>query len=491
MRHAIFMLLGFLEVTVALVLLVVGQLVTSTDVPDAFTKAEGVARQSSNQVKLVRQQIHNLRRPELQSLAQRLQEQTRTVTTTLQSQQVDFETIHTLHDALGEVATGLETLAGSIQPDQVGQLSEGLGETAAFLERVVPATTKAADDLEKATSALHADARNLTTLLKEVPLDLKTTRDIHDSLARFGDGLDKLDGALRLKRLGAIQEGFEGMQTALTKGADQVEKLGSYTYPVVTFNGLTPEISERKFWPEGEAIAKGLRQAAGGIQAASKEMDGLARELPQVRSALEESRKIVGKTREALALTLKQQDQLAPLLKEMPLKTAQLAEQLPALGKDVAQLLRGTDKLQEVARALRQAQQGMKTARERWPEPQKALTRSANLLRSTRGHLQTILDNPQQYEAARQQAVLLGEALVVMVPLITEQLNGQLQDQDQALDELGQSIDEVSDLLPVYGTTLSRLLRIGRLLAWLVAGITGLHGVYLMLSARMGRRYSV
>ena len=28
-------------------------------------------------------------------------------------------------------------------------------------------------------------------------------------------------------------------------------------------------------------------------------------------------------------------------------------------------------------------------------------------------------------------------------------------------------------------------------LAWLVAGIVGLHGCYLMLSVRMGRRYSV
>src|SRR5262249_48516290 len=153
----------------------------------------------------------------------------------------------------------------------------------------------------------------------------------------------------------AIQEGFQGMQSALAKGADQVERLGGYTYPVVSFNGLVPDVRERKFWPEGEEIAKDLRKAAGGIEAAGKEGNGLARELPQVRSSLQESRKIVDKTREALALTLKQQDQLAPLLKDFPRKTAQLAEQLPALGGDVAQLLRGTDKLKEVALALRQA----------------------------------------------------------------------------------------------------------------------------------------
>ena len=85
MRHAIFLLLGFLEVTVALVLIVVGQLMTRAAVPDAFTKAEGVARKGSNQVKLVRQQLHQLRQPEMQNLARRLQEQTRTVTSTLRA----------------------------------------------------------------------------------------------------------------------------------------------------------------------------------------------------------------------------------------------------------------------------------------------------------------------------------------------------------------------------------------------------------------------
>jgi chromosome segregation ATPase len=346
MRHAVFLLLGFLEVTVALILILVGQMMTSADMPEAFTKAEAVARRSSNQVNLVRQQLEQLRRPELQSLAQRLQEQTRAVTSTLQSQDVDFETIRTLHDVLGEAAAGFESLADSIQPNQVGDLGDGLGEAAAFLERIVPASSKAAEELEKAADALRAD-------------------------------------------------------------------------------------------------------------------------------------------------TVKHQEKAATLPKDIRVKTARPAEELPALSKDVAQLLRGTEKLKEVAQTLRQAQKSAQAARERWPEPQKALVRSAALLRATRKQLKTILDNPQQYEAARQQGVRVGETLAVMVPLLTEQLNGQLTDQDEGLSELGQSIDEVGDLLPAYGHTLSRLLQIGRLLAWLVAAVTCLHGVYLMLSARMGRRYSV
>jgi hypothetical protein len=52
-------------------------------------------------------------------------------------------------------------------------------------------------------------------------------------------------------------------------------------------------------------------------------------------------------------------------------------------------------------------------------------------------------------------------------------------------------LEEVGDVLPAYAQTTSRLIQTGRVLAWLVAGIVGLHGCYLMLSVRMGRRYSV
>jgi len=55
----------------------------------------------------------------------------------------------------------------------------------------------------------------------------------------------------------------------------------------------------------------------------------------------------------------------------------------------------------------------------------------------------------------------------------------------------GQSIDAVGASLPAYGQTASRMTQTARLLAWLMAAIVGLHGVYLMASVRLGRRYSV
>jgi ABC-type transporter Mla subunit MlaD len=410
---------------------------------------------------------------------------------TLETQQVDFDTVRTLHDALGDVATGLEGLAGAFQAEQIRKLGEGLTDTADFLEKVGPAAAKAADDLEKATGALRTDARTLKELLRAAPLDLQAARDIHDSLVRFGEGLDKMKAVLRLERLDAMREGFQGMQSALSTGADQVERLSSYTYPVVTVNGLKPEVTQKPFWPEGEEIAKGLRKAAKGVSAADKEMTDLARDLPRLGVALEDSRKVVDRTRAALALTLKQQEKLEPLLKDMPARAAHLAEELPALGTGLAQVLRDTGKLKEVATGLRQARHSLDTVGSRWPELSKALSRSAKLLKATRTQVDGILQNREHYETAQQQAVFLCESFAQMLPLLTDQLNTQLQGQDQALGELGQGIDEVGDLLPGFGLTVAHLLKVGRFLAWLMAAIFALHGVYLLLSARLGKQFSV
>src|SRR5262249_48657807 len=144
----------------------------------------------------------------------------------------------------------------------------------------------------------------------------------------------------------------------------------------------------------------------------------LSRDVPQLRSSLDESRKVVDKTREALALALKQQDKLEPLLKDIPLKAALLAEQLPALGSDLAQVLRGTERLKELAVALRQAQTGIHAVGAHWPESRRALARSATMLRATRNHLKDVLKNRAQYENAKHQAVLVAESLALMLPMV-------------------------------------------------------------------------
>jgi ABC-type transporter Mla subunit MlaD len=478
-----------MELALAGLLATFGWLLGDAAVGEGFIKASRITDNAGRQIRLIRRQVHDLQRPEMQTWTRQLQEQTHAASVTLQNQQVNYETMRAMADALGDVAAGLRGIGESLQNDPFGKVGAGLGETAAFLEQVIPAAAKAADDLEATTAALKADAQSLKSLFQEHPFDLQAAREVHDTLTRFRSGIDPLTKLLASNRLDGLRDGFEGMETALTTGAEQVERLSHYSYPAVVLKGFKPEVTQKPFWPEGETIAKGLRQAASGLSAASKEMTSLREELPRLRTSLEESRSVLDRTSQALAVALRQQDKLEPLLKDIPAKAAQLAENLPRVGQDLVRLLRDTRRLQEVATALRQGQQGVANAKDHWPQLRQTLERSATLLAAARRQLEQVLDNRDQYERARQQGVHLAESFGTTLPLLSEGFNGQLQDQDQALEDLAESIDEVGTLLPTYGRTAERSLQIGRWLVWLVAAMVALHGAYLGISGWTGKRW--
>jgi DNA repair exonuclease SbcCD ATPase subunit len=493
MRRTIFFAMGILEIVVGIVLVGLGcQLPGSVEVERSFQSAGRVTNRASNQVEILRSQVAELRRLELPELSSRLEKQTRAVTATLRAQSVDFDAVAAMRDALGEVAKGLNGLAETLDPDSIGKLNTGLGETAAFLdEKVIPAAQEAADQLDKSTAGLRADAKQLAAVIRESPPDLKAIREVYDGLGRFRAGLDKMCSLLKVRRLDTMREGFRGLESSLTAGSEQVDRLAGYTYPIVTLKGPKPEISQRPFWPEGNRIAEDMRKAAAGAAAAGKEMDDMAADLPEIRASLLESGRIVEKLREGLGMALQNKDQIEPLLKEVPNHAARLAEDLPKLSGDLSKILRDTEQLKEVARGLRQAQKGINTALTRWPELRTTLARLGTVLLATRDQLDQAVRHRDQYETAMQQTVQVADTFAAMLPLITDQLKGRLDEEEQTLSELGQGLDEVGGALPAYALTASGLVKTGRLMAWLVAGIVGLHGCYLVLSARMGRRYSL
>jgi ABC-type transporter Mla subunit MlaD len=493
MRRTIFRLLGILELGVTIALIDLGcQLPPTADVERSFSSAERVTDRSGTQVRLLHQQIQDLRWMELQQLSAQLQKQTRAVTTLIREQSVDFDTVRTMSDALGEVAGGLNNLAASLDPIAIGKLSAGLGDAADFLDqKVIPSARRAADQIEESTASLRDDARRLSILLKDASPDLKPIREIYQGLARFRGGLEKMNALLKPQRLETMRDGFRGLDTALTAGASQVERLAYYTYPTLQFDGSRPQILQLPFWPEGVEVADGMRKAAAGALAAAKQMTSLTEDLPEIRTALSESSVLADKMREALGLALRSQDKVEPLLKEIPTHAAGLAEALPKLGSDLARLLRDTQRMKDAAAALRQVQQGIDRTVIRWPDLRRAFTRFAEVLAATHLQLDRAVKHRQEYEAAMQQTVQLAESFAAVLPLVTDQLDGRLDEEEETLADLGQSLQEVGDALPAYAHTTSRLIQTGRILAWLVAGIVGLHGWYLILSVRIGRQYSV
>ena len=120
MRRLTFQMLGILEFAVAGVLIFIGlQLPSPQEISRGFDGADRATRHAGRQVRVLRQQVDDLRRPELQQLARRLQKETRTVTTALKSQRVDFDTVQTVRDSLGDVASGLDSMSKTLDPAAV------------------------------------------------------------------------------------------------------------------------------------------------------------------------------------------------------------------------------------------------------------------------------------------------------------------------------------------------------------------------------------
>lgn len=494
MRRLIFLVLGALELLSAVVLVYFAWLVPGRrEVEDAAAKAERVTHHSGTQVQRLRDQLHLLheRRPQMQALALRLQSEMRVVNDHLKTQKIDYETVQALRDALGDAANGLDGLSETLDPKGLKQFGAGMKAAADFLEKQVgPAAAKAAADLDKTAGSLRDDAKRLSTLLRTAPPDLKAARDIYDGLRNFDQGLERMQQMLKAERLDTMREGFKGLEQSLNTGAEQVQRLSSYTYPMVRFNGWTPSVEQRAFWPEGGEIADGMRKAAKGATAANEELQLLAKDLPKLRQALEESRKAAGSTREALAAALQQQDKVEELLKSVPEYAAHLAEQLPQLADGLAKILRDTSQLKEVGKLLRQTQKGIDNAVERWPQLRKNLGRSSVLLRNTQNQLDYVLTHRDEYEASLQHTLLLSRTISASLPLVTEQLEMELDDQEIALTNLDDSINEVRESLPRFARGASNILQTTRLLLLLLAVIFGLHGGYLIADARLGRRYS-
>jgi uncharacterized phage infection (PIP) family protein YhgE len=490
-RRTVFLFLGGLELLSAAVLVYFAWLMPGRrEVEEVADRADRVTRGAGVQVGRLRDQFRLLRerRPQMRELALRLQSEMRFIDEQLKTQKIDYATVKTVSDALGDAAGGLDSLADTLDPKGMEQFGQGLRATADFLEKQVgPAAGRAAADLDATSMALRDDAKRLSALLRTAPPDLKAAREIHDSLEKFDLGLERIHALLKGERVDAMRDGFKGLEQSLNTGAEQVERLTGYTYPVVTMNGFRPSVEQRPFWPEGEKIAEGMRKAAKGAAAGTEELALLSKDLPKLRQSLEESRKAAAATREALGTALKQQDKVEALLKNVPEHAARLSEQLPELATSLSTILRDTSRLQEIGKLLRQTGSGIDTAMKRWPEMRVNLGRSAVLLRHTQNQLKHVLTHRAEYEASLQHTLLLSRTFSAALPLLTEQLEMELSDQEQALSQLDDSINDVRNSLPSYAYSATNILQTTRLLLLLMAAIFGLHGGYLTLGTWLER----
>src|SRR5262249_13346181 len=141
----------------------------------------------------------------------------------------------------------------------------------------------------------------------------------------------------------------------------------------------------------------------------------------------------------------------------------------------------------DVARLVRAGGKGVDDLLSRTPEARQNLRNSAALLRETKKHLRDVIDNRPAYEQSLRNTHKILDGFSAAVPMYTHQWGKDLADQERSLTNLGQSIDEVTAVMPEIKSSGARLMVMTRLLLSLLGAIFLLHGGYLAVHLWMGQ----
>ena len=84
-------------------------------------------------------------------------------TDNLKGQRIDYDTVHTIEGALGDVARGLDGVSDTLDATGVRKVGDGLNDAADLLDKkIAPAADRAADQLDLSTDSLRTDAQRLS-----------------------------------------------------------------------------------------------------------------------------------------------------------------------------------------------------------------------------------------------------------------------------------------------------------------------------------------
>lgn len=415
-------------------------------------RAGGVAdalRHGGDQLAAVQGQVDDLRRPAWRALAESLSEQAARVAAILRERPVDFATIAALSDSMAGVADGVERWGDALDAEHVAELGRAMGAAADFLEGdLVGSSARSAERLEALAAELKRDGSRFAELLRRAPPDLKAAREVYDALGRFDAGADGLLAALRVEQMGKIKDGLSGMEASLDRTAEQVDKLGSFSYPVVTFRGLKPEVQQKPFWAAGGEIAENLRRSSRGVLAANTELSKLEQTLPKLRDSAEAARGVLAKTREAMGRALEDQGKLEALLRDLPERAAALSERLPAVAGDMAKLLRQASALGPIAATLRKSAASVEKMAGNWPEVRERVRQSGRVLRVSQEQLAKLVARRPELEKALGGLTDVASKLAELMPAAHRQFDTRLAHQAETLGRLRESFAGAGESLP-------------------------------------------
>ena len=171
-------------------------------------------------------------------------------------------------------------------------------------------------------------------------------------------------------------------------------------------------------------------------------------------------------------------------------EVAELAGRLQAQTRAVAELLRAHELDFETLATVRDALQDVSTGLDgladraaAWPDLRMTLSRSATLLRTAHRQVDKAVRSQEGYESAVRESLAAADSFVAVLPTVTDAFDTSLLEQEHALNELEEGLEQAKAALPTWSDQAIQLSQAGKLLAWLLAIVAGLHGVLQLISS--------
>ncbi|QGJ68496.1 Hypothetical protein PBC10988_1550 [Planctomycetales bacterium 10988] len=440
---------------------------------------------TKSELKAFEKSLAELNQPALIVFTEQLSQHASAVSKTLNMQRMDFKAIQQLSLHFEEMSKGVTELNRSLDPAMLREFSQGIGKTSNFLKQITPVANQAAQELEASSDSMQQNAEMVADLLKTSSIDFTLLNQLEKNWESFDEGLNHLDDLLTLNGLADMRRGSVGLKDALSTSAKQVEKLSSYTYPVVKLRGFSPpEIDNKKFWPDGERIADGLTEASKGLEQLQAELTRLEKELPRLRDSLKTNRRLFQESEETFQSTINRLKKLEPLWKKAPDQAEKLAKQLPQWATKMAGLLREMESLESIADSLSEAESRLETSAERWEQVQRSLDASAKTLKLFSEQLMKVYQNRAVYEIALEESSRLSERFSEELPNLQKGWESKLMAQQESLRRMEAHVEGVQARLPTYQNQ-TRTLLLGVQVVFIALAIFCLlNGVQGFLTAR-------
>jgi hypothetical protein len=120
-----------------------------------------------------------------------------------------------------------------------------------------------------------------------------------------------------------------------------------------------------------------------------------------------------------------------------------------------------------------------------WPVLVETMHRSATVLNGSHRQLESVLAQRVQCERAVNNSQQIAQTAASLIESSTTTLDARLDEQQQSLGQMERGLNEVSDNLPGVKQTANDLLLTLRWMFWLVGGLIGLHGLFVVCDARL------